>query len=89
MKSLLSRIFTTGDQAAPELNLTRENVEKVSDVLWWWKKKVNSWSFSNNYSSVRDILVKEMNLYPYKARVSQKLNAQQIKNRLAFWKFWT
>ena len=72
----------------PRTNLTRENVEKVSYVLYDDGKiktirKVLA-TTGLPYSGVCDILVKEINLYPYKARVSQKLNARQIENRLAF-----
>ena len=77
-----------GRSGRPRTNLTRENVEKVSDVLYddGKRKSIRKVSATTGlpYSGVRDILVKEMNLYPYKARVSQKLNARQIENRLAF-----
>ena len=36
------------------------------------------------YSSVRDIMVKDKKLYPYKPTISQKLNERQIENHVAF-----
>ena len=72
----------------PRTNHTRENVEKVSDVLCYDGKRKSIRKVSAitrlPYSGVHDILVKEMNLYPYKVRVSQKLIIRQIENRLAF-----
>ena len=72
----------------PRTNLTRGNVEKVSDVLYDHGKRKSIREVSAitglSYSGARDVLVKEIIIYPYRARVSQKLNAQQIENRLAF-----
>ena len=63
-------------------------MEKVSDVLYddGRRKSIRNVSATTGllYSGVRGILVKEINLYPHKARVPQKLNARHIENRLAF-----
>ena len=78
----LSRICTAADQAAPEPILPVKISRRLAMYCTMMDKENLSVKFHQTtglpYSGVRDILVKEMNFYPYKARVSQKLNARYI-----------
>ena len=77
-----------GNSGRPRTNRNPDNFQKVSDGLHHNGKRTSirkvAASTSLPYSSVRDIMVKDMKLYPYKPTISQKLNDRQIENRLAF-----